>query len=293
MSLDTLDTWEATSSFGPVIALTSAMAPVLIGINRLLGLRFMPGSLGNETQVGRLIVGYYEALNRGNIMEAEIFVLRLLAIVSQLEIVQGHDRELFAALRRRLRSKEPTGGTHRGAVFELFAAAELISKGATVRKQDPPDFVVRCRDGGEFHVECRSIKLQQRTSLERVERRLKTAVKAKGKKPYAGPNCALFVDTTNLQHGLLKLGETDPASIIRSIMQESIPASGYGALVAGCTILRKRSPTAEWHLGENDLNSRSLVVKAENIDPDLNQFLDACFAQKWRFLPACCLISEP
>lgn len=135
-------------------------------------------------------------------VKANTALSRMTIIVESLRKVKSVNFDAFTAIKRNL-VKESSGQAYWGFIFELLIAARLadadIKFDISSRRNGAADFSVET-DRGIVEIECHALfPIATHLDSEGIKQKIHNGISSKEKKNYAGSNCALFIDTTNLE----------------------------------------------------------------------------------------------
>ncbi|MEU4580404.1 hypothetical protein [Nonomuraea sp. NPDC023979] len=197
-------------------------------LTELLRVRFVPGDPTYHGPISKGIeqIGLY--LNGGETLKARLEAIRLMALVSDLEVIERERPDIFELLRIKLVNPQSTN--YFGTRCEVAVAQWLIS-----RVPDIP-FSYDLPGHSDFSfahtgIECTSAVLGTRSTTlpgNKIRRR----IRAKKSEPYCQPSIALVLDVTGLQQthyegeeGIIGVDQAQPH--VLSAMKEA----SFGSVV--------------------------------------------------------------
>jgi hypothetical protein len=162
-------------------------------LSELLGARFLPESKEQAGEIGQALGNVVRLHNAGRPLDRDLELMRLMLVAKQLAEVQAHDPAMFARLKRRVR--HGTLSDFYGVRQELSVASKLIRTGVPYEYElrGRPDFLLANGAG----IECTTVHVVSEPNDDAFYK-LGAALRAKARKPYAGPSTAIAVGATNI-----------------------------------------------------------------------------------------------
>lgn len=160
---------------------------------------------------------------------ANLQLCKIKNIVDSLVKIRTNN-QVLKAIRKNLIS-EASGYSYWGFIFELMVAARLEEYGvsflASDRRGGGADFVVNHKDS-ELFIECHSLfENSSGTSADNTMKKVERGIRKKEAKKYAGKNCALLLDITNLMDGDRKIDGN-----LHSLIPEKFK---FGSIILCCS----------------------------------------------------------
>ncbi len=245
-------------------------ANVTMELNRLLQVPLGNGP-ENRTQVDRALDLVMRRHNAGDYLGRDVHLLRMWALVMDLQQVEQRNPQVFNSLRRKL--LDPDLGNFYGTRFEVGIAASLCRRQVRFehRSKGGPDFVLG--GAGDLGIECASLHFTDASKGSFALDKLQQVVTYKSGKDYANGARALALDMTNLQAASLDHGDGPVVDWANAeVIGAMANASAYGTLLLF------------WHKIEYDdagkltgLLSRYARADSSSITPDLLNFISSKF----------------
>ena len=229
-------------------------------LNRLLGTRFVPGHLSNETPLARSLSQILVFHNQRNYEHRQHELTRLQFFVKHLRELETHDSKLLRHFKREIR-RAGSNDSFFGVRFEVNIAASLVRKKVEFVKQEAPDFFL---DEVGVAIECSSVHIRSNRQKIDYGYKITSCIHSKQKKEYANPETALFVDYTNVLQRAWSLDK----EIAKATILAAYDSRSFGSVVLFHYIINRAEERIE-----------SNYVRQDHVDcaNELKQFLDNHF----------------
>ncbi len=192
-------------------------------LNRLLGMRFVPGYSCNNTPIGRAIASLIPLRNSGKLFESNFELLRLAFLIKHLKEIEQADSKLLQHFRREFR-RAGNSDSYYGVRFEAYIAASLIRNKIAFKKSEAPDFLIL---GDSLGIECTSVRIRGLPSKPDYGYKILSVVKKKAESKSHKPEAALLIDVTNIAYNSLTLD----TAYLRRTAADAIKTCSFGAIV--------------------------------------------------------------
>lgn len=199
------------------------LGSVTTELNRLLGMRFVPGHSCNNTPIGRAIASLIPLRNSGNLFESNFELLRLAFLVKHLKEIEQSDSRLLQHFRREFR-RAGNSDSYYGVRFEAYVAANLVRNKIPFKKSEAPDFLIR---GDSLGIECTSVRIRSLPRKSDYGYKILSAVKKKVESGSHKPEAALFIDVTNIAYNSSAID----TGYLRRTATDAIQTCSFGAIV--------------------------------------------------------------
>jgi hypothetical protein len=235
---------------------------LVIELNRLLGVRFVPGSPGYNSPLSYSERAFFEHGNKGDIQSQQFELAKLLFLVKNLQDIEAKRPDVLKKIRKKMKQAIIDPGNYLGLRFEINVASTLINTGVEIIYNDAPDFTIKPMNSADLFVECGSVHITKDIDSGYIYK-LKSVLNEKSKKPYANAYTALFIDITNMLYMSLK-NKTMELDKIREVVNKFANIS-YGSVVLFTYF-------ANFDLNRFECNY--IRIDNSNIENKLRTFLD-------------------
>lgn len=239
---------------------------VSIQLGNALHLRFVPGSTGNQTVVGKVLANILKLHNAREFRERDVALARMGFLIKHLDEIGESKPELLEDFRQSIVQAKGTDNFF-GTRFEVNVAASLVREDISFIKREAPDFEVLEPYQGTA-IECTSARIRKDGPAKDFFYKVRSKCREKTNKDFADLDTALFIDVTNTLYTSLRRGSEVGAFFDRERLERVVGASGFGNL------------TLFTYLVNNDLDRiESNYIRADHksISTSLSSLLDDAF----------------
>lgn len=234
---------------------------IIFQLNRLLGLKFLPNNKKiDNSPLGVELKSILLYHNKGDYLNRNINIYKLLYFVHKLTEISEYDNELLQQFKKSIRK---TPENFNGIRFEISTAASLIRKKVNFNKTESPDFEIVNGTSVTHYIECGSIRVTKKKKGQDLLYKIGSVIRQKSKKPYCNAKTALFIDATNIFYNKgIKAGQENYA---RNYITEQLEQSNYGTIILNVNLFNQ---------DKNHYGSNYMRIDNKKIDDNLLCMLD-------------------
>lgn len=239
---------------------------LVVEINRLLKIKFMPSRPSNATPIGRLLIKILESHNKGDYQDRDLQLARLTIFVKNLKEIEAKKPQLINHFRKEIKKAGSTDNFF-GVRFEINIAASLIRKNIDFTKQESPDFAF-VFNSESLALECSSVRIRSEKDTSDYNYKISSCINKKESSGYHDNKTALFIDTTNLYYQTLSKDGVPDVNAMRSTARESMSKDSFGNITLFSFF---------FDIGKKQYQSNYARIDHDLIDKNLKNFMDTFF----------------
>lgn len=225
---------------------------VVVELNRLLGMRFIPQNPNDKSLLGLTLRNILEHHRKGEYFGRDLLFVKVLMMIKDLQEIEKYDSKLLVYFKRKMhesRSRDRYIGTR----FEIHVASSLIKKKINFTKTEHPDFTLHVGPKNVF-VECGSAHYLKEYGND-VFRKLSSVIKKKSEKDYCNSATTLFIDATGLYYNAeLNDVNFDKITIEKQVLDD-LKNSSFGSVIVFACIFNQEASRLEYNYNRIDNNT--------------------------------------
>jgi hypothetical protein len=252
--------------FAPLDQFLIAFSYLVSELNKLLGVKFVPGRTGGGIVLYDRLGAVLRYNNEGKFRERDVLLQALALLAKELAEIEAADPKVLAKFRKAI-LRAGRDDTFFGLRHEVNVAAALARNRIPFAKEEAPDFRIPDCDG-DVAIECTSARIRGSSPPGDLYYKITAKVAEKDRKSYATLSTALCVDITNLAYTSVSNATAFLHLVDRNEINKLASSHAFGAVILDIY---------QWNDDNNRFEADYLRADRDDISFDLHEVLDVCF----------------